>query len=71
MPFWRRKHEPDPIDEQQAYERAYGAPREDVKRVDLPPRRPRDEDVLATGEKLRRAFADRLEQREGDKEPPA
>jgi hypothetical protein len=71
MPFWRRKNEPEPIDEQQAYERSYGAPREDVRRVHLPPRRPRDEDVLRTGEKLRRAFLDKLEERDADKEPPA
>jgi hypothetical protein len=67
MPFWRRKSEPEPIDEQEAYRRTYGSASDDVRRVRLPPRRPRDEDVLAQGEKLRRAFADRLDKREDDK----
>lgn len=69
MPFWRRRHDPEPIDEQEAYRRSYG-PREEVKRVQLPPRRPRDEQVLETGEKMRKAFLDRLEQREEKEEPP-
>ncbi len=30
----------------------------------LPPRRPRDREVLMTGEKLRRAFLERLDKRE-------
>lgn len=64
MAFWRRKPKPPPIDEATAYERTYGGPSVDVKRVKLPPRRPRDRDVLATGDRLRQAFLDRLEKRE-------
>jgi hypothetical protein len=62
--FWRRKPKQAPIDEAAAYDRSYGDKRGDVKVVHLPPRRPRDHDVLATGELLRRAFVDRLDKRE-------
>lgn len=65
MAFWRRKPKPDPIDEATAYEHSYGSERGgEVKIVRLPPRRPRDRDVLATGELLRHAFLDRLAKRE-------
>jgi len=64
MAFWRRKPKQAAIDETAAYERSYGDKRGDVKVVHLPPRRPRDRDVLATGELLRRAFLDRLDKRE-------
>jgi hypothetical protein len=67
VPFWRRKPKLEQIDETQAYSRAYGGPRLDVRRVQLPPRRPRNREVLAHGESLRRAFLDRL-QRRGDEE---
>jgi hypothetical protein len=70
VPFWRRKHDPEPIDETEAYERAYGGRRDEVKRIQLPPRRPRDADVLKTGERMRKAFLDRLEQRDPDREEP-
>jgi hypothetical protein len=62
---WRRKRQPEPIGEAEAYDRSYGAPSADVKVVKLPPRRPRDSVVLARGESLRRAFLDRLERRRG------
>ena len=62
---WRRKRQPEPIGEAEAYDRSYGAPLADVKVVKLPPRRPRDSVVLARGELLRRAFLDRLERRRG------
>ena len=65
---WRRKRQPEPIGEAEAYSRSYGAPSADVKvvkRQPLPPRRPRDSAVLARGELLRRAFLDRLERRRG------
>jgi hypothetical protein len=64
VPFWRRKQKLEQIDEAEAYQRSYGEPRIDVRRVQLPPRRPRDREVLAHGESLRRAFLDRLEKRE-------
>ncbi len=68
MPFWRRKSALPPIDEAEAYDRSYGQPRTDVKLIRLPPRRPRDREVLAHGELLRRAFLDRLEHREAEPE---
>jgi len=64
--FWRKKERAPEIGENEAYERAYGGSRADVKRVKLPPRRPRDADVLASGDKLRQAFLDRLQQRDDD-----
>lgn len=70
MPFWRRKPRLREIGEAEAYDRSYGQPRLDVKRIVLPPRRPRHREVLATGEVLRRAFLDRLAGRE-EVEPPA
>ena len=60
---WRRKRQPEPIGEAEAYKRSYGAPSADVKVVKLPPRRPRDRTVLERGELLRRAFLERLERR--------
>ena len=67
MPFWRRRRQQEPeIGEDEAYERAYGQPSGDVKKVKLPPRRPRDTDVLASGDKLRQAFLDRLQRREDE-----
>ncbi len=60
---WRRKQQPEPIGEAEAYSRSYGAPSADVKVVKLPPRRPRDRTVLERGEQLRRAFLERLERR--------
>jgi hypothetical protein len=72
VPFWRRKDRVSAIDESEAYDRAYGRPPRDVKVVRLPPRRPRDEDVLASGDLLRRAFLARLEQRaDADDDPGA
>ena len=62
----RRKTQSRPIGEAEAYRRSYGEPSNDVRVVKLPPRRPRDKQVLASGEKLRRAFLDRLEQRHRD-----
>jgi hypothetical protein len=50
------------LDEAAAYERTL--PEKEITIVKLPPRRPRNEDVLATGDLLRRAFLDRLEKRE-------
>jgi hypothetical protein len=67
--FWRRKPKPPEIDEAAAYEHSYGGERGgDVRIVRLPPRRPRDRDVLATGELLRRAFLDRLANREAQEQ---
>jgi hypothetical protein len=62
---WRRKQQAKPIGEAEAYERSYGTSGAEVRIIKLPPRRPRDRDVLATGERLRRAFLERLERRRG------
>ena len=61
----RRKTQSQPIGEAEAYKRSYGEQSNDVRVIKLPPRRPRDKKVLESGEKLRRAFLDRLEQRHG------
>ena len=62
---WRRKRQPEPIGEAEAYKRSYGERSTDVTVLKLPPRRPRDRNVLERGEQLRRAFLDRLERRRG------
>ena len=59
----RRKEQSQPIDETEAYERSYGERSQDVRMIKLPPRRPRDRQVLETGERLRKAFLERLERR--------
>ena len=64
---WRRKRHARPIGEAEAYRRSYGDPSADVRVMKLPPRRPRDPEVLQSGETLRRAFLERLEKRR----PPA
>jgi len=61
----RRKQRAEPIGEAEAYEHSYGERSLDVTVVKLPPRRPRDRNVLERGEQLRRAFLDRLERRRG------
>jgi hypothetical protein len=60
----RRKEQSQPIGEAEAYERSYGDRTQDVRTFKLPPRRPRDKEVLKSGEVMRRAFLDRLEQRQ-------
>ena len=64
MGLLRRKLRLHEIDESTAYEHSYGRISGDVRVVKLPPRRPRDREVLASGERLRLAFAARLEARE-------
>jgi hypothetical protein len=51
------------LGESEAYHHSYGEPPRDVKVVKLPPRRPRYEQVLADGERLRQAFLKRLDKR--------
>ena len=55
-----------PLDEAAAYERCHGIRSTDVRIVKLPPRRPKYEDLLATGEQLRKLFEQRLDRREPD-----
>ena len=57
----RRLHE---LGESEAYHHSYGEPPRDVKLVKLPPRRPRYRQVLADGERLQQAFAQRLDKRD-------
>jgi hypothetical protein len=57
----RRLHE---LGESEAYHHSYGEPARDVKLVKLPPRRPRYQQVLADGERLRQAFVQRLDKRD-------
>ena len=52
------------LGESEAYHHSYGETPRDVKIVKLPPRRPRYQHVLADGEKMRKAFLQRLDKRE-------
>ncbi len=61
--FGRRPRLPQ-IGETEAYDRAYGEPLRDVRIVKLEPRRPRYSEVLADGERLRKAFLAKLDNRE-------
>jgi len=53
-----------PLGESEAYHHSYGETPRDVKIVKLEPRRPRYEQVLADGERLRQAFLQRLDKRD-------
>ena len=64
----RRRQKAKPIGEAEAYRHSYGTPSADVTIVKLPPRRPRDPDVLANGEVVRLAFLERLQRRENGTE---
>jgi len=55
-----------PLDEAAAYARCHGHRDNDVRIVKLPPRRPRYEEVLTTGEALRELFEQRLDARESE-----
>jgi hypothetical protein len=52
------------LGESEAYHHSYGEPPRDVKVVKLPPRRPRYQEVLADGERMRQAFLKRLDKRD-------
>jgi hypothetical protein len=52
------------LGESEAYHHSYGDTPRDVKIVKLEPRRPRYQQVLADGERLRQAFLQRLDKRE-------
>ena len=52
------------LGESEAYHSAYGDAPRDVKIVKLEPRRPRYQQVLADGERMRQAFLQRLAKRE-------
>jgi hypothetical protein len=55
-----------PLDEAAAYARCHGDRDESVRIVKLPPRRARYEDLLATGEEIRRRLEERIDAREAD-----
>lgn len=55
-----------PLDEAAAYARCHGHRDNDVRIVKLPPRRPRYEEVLTTGEALRELFEQRLDARDAE-----
>ena len=63
MRLFRRRPRLRELGEAEAYGRTYGDRTGDVKAAKLPPRRPRYEPDV-TGEKLREAFARKLDQRE-------
>jgi hypothetical protein len=52
------------LGESEAYHHSYGDTPRDVKIVKLEPRRPRYQEVLADGERLRQAFLQRLDKRD-------
>jgi hypothetical protein len=52
------------FDEATAYARCHGDRDESVRLVKLPPRRPRNTDLLATGEQIRRSLEARLDRRD-------
>jgi hypothetical protein len=62
----RKRERLRPIDEATAYARCHGDRDENVRIVNLPPRRVRYEAVLSSGEAIRRGFEDRLDTREPD-----
>ncbi len=53
-----------PLDEAAAYARCHGSRDESVRIVHLPPRRRRYDDLLATGEEIRRRFEELIDARE-------
>jgi hypothetical protein len=65
--FRRRNRERlRPLDEAAAYARCHGSRDETVRIVELPPRRARYDELLATGEEIRRRFEERIDARELD-----
>lgn len=64
MPFRRKRERLRPLDEAAAYARCHGERDESVRVIALPPRRHRYEDLLATGEEIRRKLEERIDARE-------
>jgi hypothetical protein len=52
------------MDEAAAYARCHGERDESVRLVKLPPRRPRNVDLLATGEQIRRGLEAKIDGRD-------
>jgi hypothetical protein len=64
MRFLARRRSLKTYDEASAYARCHGSRDNDVRIVQLPPRRKRYSDVLTTGEELRAHFERRLDARD-------
>ena len=60
----RKRERLRPLDEAAAYARCHGDRDENVRLVSLPPRRARYDQVLASGESIRREFEERLDTRD-------
>ena len=60
----RKRDRLRPLDEAAAYARCHGDRDDNVRIVNLPPRRARYETVLSSGESIRRDFETRLDTRE-------
>jgi hypothetical protein len=58
------------LGEAEAYHNSYGDAPRDVKIVKLEPRRPRYQQVLADGERMRQAFLQRLDKRVREETKP-
>jgi len=64
--FGRKRERLEGLDEAQAYARCHGDRDTLVRIVELPPRRKRYGELLASGEQIRRGFEQRLDAREPD-----
>ena len=64
----RRRQRLRALTEAEAYARCHGTRETEVKIVKLEPRRPRYQQVLADGERLRQAFLQRLDKRDKEEE---
>jgi hypothetical protein len=60
----RKRDRLRPLDEATAYARCHGDRDENVRIVNLPPRRVRYDSVLSGGEEIRRGFEAKLDTRE-------
>lgn len=70
MPFRRKRERLRPLDEAAAYARCHGERDESVRVIVLPPRRRRYDELLATGEEIRRRLEERIDAREADAPAP-
>jgi hypothetical protein len=69
--IFRRRPRERPFDEVTAYARLHGDRDTLVRIVELPPRRKRYRDLLASGEQIRRGFERKLDEREPDDDAAA
>jgi len=71
VPFRRKRERLRPLDEAAAYARCHGDRDDAVRVIALPPRRRRYDDLLATGEEIRRRLEERIDARDVDGGMPA